>query len=302
MEASVVIPFYNAEATLARAIDSVLAQQNVTLEILLIDNNSTDKSRAIAQSYVDKYKHIALSTEATHGANHARNLGLSLATKEWIQYLDADDELLPFKIFNQLSINDIKDNDVVLSPYREYTLSGNIIDYEIDSFNDIQLSLLLGKYGITTSILWRKKALEFVNGWNINQFSHQELELLFRLSINNRKFFYFNKSESIVHEQINSISNSTEFPISGVLLMKEIEEYFIQNKTLSIEREKAIQNQIYNKLLWAFKINSEETKPYLNLIKLKLDLIIRPWYHKILTRLVGIENTFAAIKWISSVR
>ena len=302
MEASVVIPFYNAEATLARAIDSVLAQQNVTLEILLIDNNSTDKSIAIAQPYVDKYEHVTLSIETKQGANHARNLGLYLATKEWIQYLDADDELFPLKIFNQLSIKDIKDIDVVLSPYREYTLSGNIIDYEIDSFSDIQLSLLLGKYGITTSILWRKKALESVNGWNINQRSHQEMELLFRLSINNRKFFYFNKSESIVHEQINSISNSTDFPISGVLLMKEIEEYFIKNDTLSLEREKAIQNQLYNKLLWAYKINSEETKLHLNSIELKLDLISRPWYHKFLTSMVGIENSFTVLKWISSFR
>ena len=181
-------------------------------------------------------------------------------------------------------------------------MSGNIIDYEIDSFSDIQLSLLLGKYGITTSILWRKKALESVNGWNINQSSHQEMELLFRLSINNRKFFYYNKSESLVHEQINSISNSTDFPISGVLLMKEIEEYFIKNDTLSLEREKAIQNQLYNKLLWAYKINSEETKLHLNSIELKLDLISRPWYHKFLTSMVGIENSFTVLKWISSFR
>ena len=79
MEASVVIPFYNAEATLTRAIDSVLAQQNVTLEILLIDNNSTDKSRAIAQSYTDKYAHVTLTIESNQGTNQARNLGLSLA-------------------------------------------------------------------------------------------------------------------------------------------------------------------------------------------------------------------------------
>ena len=103
MEASVVIPFYNAEATLIRSIDSVLAQQNVTLEILLIDNNSTDKSLTIAQSYADKYPRVTLAIESNQGANHARNLGLSLATKEWIQYLDADDKLLPLKIFNQLS-------------------------------------------------------------------------------------------------------------------------------------------------------------------------------------------------------
>ena len=61
MEVSVVIPFYNAEATLKRAIDSVLTQQNITLEILLIDNNSTDKSLAIAQSYADKHPHVTLT-------------------------------------------------------------------------------------------------------------------------------------------------------------------------------------------------------------------------------------------------
>lgn len=302
MEASVVIPFYNAEATLARAIDSVLNQQDVTLEIILIDNNSTDKSHAIASRYVNNHNNISLHIESKQGANHARNLGLLLAKKEWIQYLDADDEILVHKIYNQLSINNINDIDIILSPFREQTLTGKIIDYEVMDFNDVLLSLLLGKYGITTSLLWRKKSLDSVKGWKVNQTSHQEMELLFRLAINNKVFFYYDKIESIIHEQNNSISRSIGFPITGVKLLKDIESQLIKDNTLSAKREKAIQNQYYNKLLWAYKINPEETKPYLESIQLKLDLITQPWYHNVLIRLVGVEKTFAALRWYSSLR
>ncbi len=300
MRASVVIPFYNAEATLSRAIDSTLSQHGVTLQILLIDNNSTDQSRDIAQSYADKYENITLHIESTQGANHARNLGLDLADNEWIQYLDADDELLPNKIYHQLSIDNLEKVDIILSPFREYTVTGKVIDYEIDSCNDIPLSIIRGKYGITTSILWRKSAIESVNGWNTNQSSHQEQELLFRLSIQNKRFVYFDKSESIIHEQENSISHSANFPITGVKLLKKIEDYFIKTNTLTQQRKIAIQNQYYNKILWAYKINPSETKPYLNLIDQKYNAIDRPWYHKVLTRIIGLKNTFSLLHWIAS--
>lgn len=301
MEASVVIPFYNAEATLERAIDSVLAQEGVSLQILLIDNNSTDLSIDIAQSYANKHKNISLHREPKQGANYARNLGMGLAKKDWIQYLDADDELLPQKIVNQLSIANLETIDVILSPFREHTTDGTIIDYTINSFDDVHLSLLLGKYGITSSILWRKTAIESVNGWNEQLTSHQEMDLLFNLIINNRVLFYYDKSECIVHEQRRSISNSPDFPITGVLLVKRIEKYYNAHNMLTAEREKAIQNQYYNKLLWSYKVNSKKTKHYLGEVEFKLGLIDRPWYHSTLTSILGIEKSFAVLKWFSSV-
>ena len=298
MEASVVIPFYNAEATLTRAIDSVLAQQNVILEIILVDNNSTDKSYEIASAYANNHNNISLHLESTQGANHARNQGMLLAKKEWIQYLDADDELLPIKISNQLSINDINDIDVISSPITEHTDSDKKINYRVSDMNDIWLSLLRGKIGWTCSNLWRRSALLDIGGWNTNYTSHQEKELMARLIIEGKKFYFYNKSECIVHEQKKSISRSADFPLTGIKFMKFLTHYLKSNETLTPEREKAIHNQLYHKYLRAYKVNPKEAMNAMFNTRLKLDIIDMPIHHRIMTSMFGMQNTFRVLRII----
>lgn len=299
MEATVVIPFYNAESTLARAIDSVLAQENVKLEIFLIDNNSSDQSHTIARSYADKHVNISLVFETKQGANHARNLGMLLAKKEWIQYLDADDELLPKKIFNQLSITGIESVDVICSPITEHTNNSAIINYHVSEMGDVWLSLLQGKIGWTCSNLWRTTALIDIGGWNTNYTSHQEKELMARLIIEGKAFHFYDKSECIVYEQSSSISKRTDFPLTGVKFMKYLTHYFTSNDIMNPEREKAIQNELYHKLLMAYKINPEEAKNAMFNTVLNLEIIDLPITHRILTSIMSIQNTFGVLRILS---
>src|SRR5215210_56605 len=93
------IPCYNAEAWLQAAIESALAQSWPEKEVIVIDDGSTDQSVAIAQKFGDA---IRLHRTANHGVNRARNEIIRLARGEWIQYLDADDYLLPEKVATQL--------------------------------------------------------------------------------------------------------------------------------------------------------------------------------------------------------
>ena len=296
MEVSVVIPFYNSEATLARAIDSVLAQEDVELQILLIDNNSTDRSPEIASVYRDKHKQISLHKERQQGANHARNLGLSLSTNEWIQYLDADDALLPQKIANQLSIQNLEEIDVISSPIIEQTTQGKTIHYEVDDMGDLWIALLQGKIGWTCSNLWRKSALVNVGGWNLDYTSHQEVELMSRLIMKRKNFYFYNKAECIVYEQESSISHSTHFPLTGIALMKHLQYYFKTNDIFSDERKKAIHTQLYHKSLMAFKADSKKAKEVLKEVWIDTSSIELPTLHNILIRLIGMQNTFRVLK------
>lgn len=300
MEASVIIPFYNAETTLSRAIESVIAQQNVSLQILLIDNNSTDSSREIAQSYVDKHKHITIHTENNKGANYARNLGLSLAEKEWIQYLDADDELLPLKIHHQLSLKNLSEIDVISSPIIEYTINGEVIHYSVSGGDDLWTSLIQGKIGWTCSNLWKKSTLLNIGGWKSDQSSQQETELMFRLIAAEKYFLYFNVAECIVYEQNNSISKKSNFPLTGIKLMQRIEQHLLTKNILDTTREKAIQNKYYNYLLWAHKTEPIHAQKIQSEIRLKYGLIDRPWYHKI-SNVIGINNTFLLLSKIHRI-
>lgn len=89
---SVIIPFYNAEKTLEKTLESILMQNmNEVVEVILINDGSTDKSVNIAKKYNEKYDNINLITIKNQGVSHARNIGLNFASSEYIMFLDADD-------------------------------------------------------------------------------------------------------------------------------------------------------------------------------------------------------------------
>lgn len=85
---SVIIPNYNNGLTLARAIDSILAQSLPPHEVIVIDDGSTDDSRAVAEAFGDKVRYVFQSNA---GVSAARNNGAQLATGDWLAFLDADD-------------------------------------------------------------------------------------------------------------------------------------------------------------------------------------------------------------------
>ncbi len=86
---SVVIPAYNAEKYIGRAIDSVLAQTRQPDEIIVVDDGSTDNTPNAIKSYGSKVYYIH---QENGGASVARNTGIEAAKSEWIAFLDADDE------------------------------------------------------------------------------------------------------------------------------------------------------------------------------------------------------------------
>ncbi len=98
---SVIIPVYNGEATLAEALDSVLAQSHADLQVLVIDDGSTDRTAAIAAAYRDP--RLTLHRFPNAGAPASRNRGVRLAEGHYIAFLDADDWWQSDKLAKQLA-------------------------------------------------------------------------------------------------------------------------------------------------------------------------------------------------------
>lgn len=107
---SVICPFLNAETLMAESLDSVLSQDFDDFELILVDDGSQDASAAIAAGYVDRLPGRARLLSHPDGANRgisaSRNLGLSVASGEYIAFIDADDVWLPGKLREQVALLD----------------------------------------------------------------------------------------------------------------------------------------------------------------------------------------------------
>lgn len=133
---SIIIPVYNAERFIAETIHSAINQTYKNIEIIIIDDGSTDNSYLIAKSFENKM--ITVVWQKNSGASAARNYGLSLAKGKFIQFLDADDLISQTKIEEQVKLLDRFPNHIaVCSTIHFFETKGieNLIsnDYE-DSF------------------------------------------------------------------------------------------------------------------------------------------------------------------------
>ena len=92
---SVIVPIYNVAPYLIRCLDSIANQTYHNLEVLLIDDGSTDDSGQIAMEYADCHPKFQVIQQKNQGLSGARNTGIMHATGEWLYFVDSDDEILP---------------------------------------------------------------------------------------------------------------------------------------------------------------------------------------------------------------
>lgn len=90
---SIIIPVYNVEKYLDECLNSITIQNKESIEIILINDGSTDNSLSICNRYVKKYNNIKCITNKNHGVSYSRNLGITIATGKYIWFIDSDDKL-----------------------------------------------------------------------------------------------------------------------------------------------------------------------------------------------------------------
>ena len=152
---SVIIPAYNAAAHIARAIDSVLAQSTPPLEIIVVDDGSTDDT---AELVARRYPQVTCVRQDNRGCGQARNTGCTAARGDWLAFLDADDAWLPAKLEKQLALS--VDPRVAVVNARRATRLGFELGTAI-SFDTLWHSNVL----IVSSTLVRRGAFEAVGGF-----------------------------------------------------------------------------------------------------------------------------------------
>jgi len=122
---SVILPFFNAEKTLERSVESVLNQTFTDFELFLVNNNSFDQSSDISEKYSKQDKRIKLIFEPKQDVSHAANAGILASTGKYIARTDADDEMLPNRLQLQYELLENEPNIDICATQAEHVGNAN---------------------------------------------------------------------------------------------------------------------------------------------------------------------------------
>lgn len=125
MDISVIIPIYNVEKYLRRCLESVLRQKEISMEIILVDDGSTDTSGDICEEYVANYSNIKCIHIKNSGPSTAKNVGYDVATGNYVAFIDSDDEIKPEMFRTMLQSGYKHDADIICCNYIQVDEEGN---------------------------------------------------------------------------------------------------------------------------------------------------------------------------------
>lgn len=146
---SLVVPVYNLENTLEECLNSMLCQSYKNLEILLIDDGSTDNSYNICKRYADLDKRIKVLTHPNRGVSYTRNIGIKNSTGYYIMFVDGDDviksDMVEIYVNNALH----SDYDIVIGGI-DFVENG-VVTYKIPEHEDLNRCQLLSNVCVDTT-------------------------------------------------------------------------------------------------------------------------------------------------------
>lgn len=233
---SVIIPTYNREKTLLRAINSVLNQTHKDIELIIVDDNSNDGTERLINNIKDcRIKYIKHNRNL--GGSAARNTGILSATGEYIAFQDSDDEWLPNKLSEQLACLKTNNVDVVFCAYSRIIEQDEEIipNLEIEINGDcIHNSLLWKNFIGTPTVLLKSECFNENLLFDSNLPRYQDWDLWLRLS-SKYKFKFLRKSLVRAYIQNDSISKNSEAAVVSyeMILKKNISDISINRKMLA---------------------------------------------------------------------
>lgn len=235
---SIIIPFYNEELYLLRAIKSVINQTYQNIEIILIDDGSKDSSNSIALPFSEKYSYCKLLTIENSGLSIARNIGLENCIGDYLIFLDADDELLP-KMIELLLYNCLKVNsDIVICKFDLINTKGHKlssqgyknISSDYISKNEACFAMYTNNIPVTVwGKLYRKSVVESIRFPKGLWF--EDRPYLLQSFFNSSRISFVDKSLLKIHLRKNSITRKIVEP------KRIIDQHKIYEKEMLLTRQ-----------------------------------------------------------------
>lgn len=284
LKASVIMAIYNVENYLEEALNSIINQTLKEIEIILINDGSTDKSLEIAEKYAEKDKRIRIINQRNCGVSLARNIGIKNSNGKYVYFMDSDDfieldtleecfeiceeENLDMVYFSAISFWD--ENKFKFDEKR-YTKAGKIQEYKIYTGAEF-LEECIKKNKYTTPVwlyFFKKEYTERLSFYpNIihedNLFTTILLNKIKRLKYINRNFYHRRYRKNSIMASKLSKKNIE----SLLIIIKEFEkEYYSEKNIMKKNNLKLIIFETINSLVTKIILgNFKEEKLYLSII------------------------------------
>ena len=234
---SVIIPVYNVEAYLPQCLDSVLSQSYSDLQVIVIDDGSTDTSGAICDEYAAKDPRVVVIHQKNGGAAAAKNAGLRVATGKYLSFVDSDDYIAPEAYSHMLQCMQVHNADVVQCAYRDIYKNyikkrlGTDCIKEYDVYSYMKLYTTDWTCGLLTDKLYVRSLFNdifFEEGHKID-----DEYFTYRGIMNARKIV---RDNFVVYNYRKRRSSVMYSPESGKQILKDRIDYLSKRRTNVIAR------------------------------------------------------------------
>jgi len=174
---SVVVPVRNRPSRLIEAVESVLAQRGCELEVIIVDDGSTDESGTVADSLAERHARVSTIHRERGGPAAARNSGVAASHGEWITFLDSDDLMPLDRIASQSAIISGYRDPVAILGRQSYSLAEGV-EAPVDKRAEIAGG---GTHPYTMSMFLRRETFQSSGGFDESFAVSEDLEFLMRL-------------------------------------------------------------------------------------------------------------------------
>ena len=216
---SVIIPVYNVKDYLSRCLDSIVKNTYKNLEIVCVDDGSTDDSFAVLNEYSKLDSRVKIIKKENGGVSSARNVGMKNCNGDFISFVDADDWIHPLYFEILLNVQNSNDSDIVISNLKTVSEKADFENISISNYNikELNLDQIYSNHGAksyVTGRLFRRSIIEdFTFPENVSVledaiFNAKVLCGTSKLKVSYipvEMYYYFSRSDSLMH-QINALS------------------------------------------------------------------------------------------------
>lgn len=271
---SIIVPIYNVEKYLKECIDSIINQSFKDIEIILINDGSTDNSLNIMQKYAKTDSRIIIINQKNMGQGNARNKGIKIAKAPYLAFVDSDDFIDSFMFEKLYKIAVTKKSDIIKCKYYRVLDVDNLIlneskNMEYKEKEDFFKNILSIKQ---LSLMWEglyKKSLFIENNLYFKEITYEDTEILFKLFFYAKTINYTNEAFYYWRKTINSTSGSINISqIDNIFLVFKYTHKFLKDHNIYIKYKLEFLQRCFhyhNRFIDKIKTYSNKSTIHINL-------------------------------------